>query len=336
MAECSRRSTASFRHEAHNRSMRVFAIALLPILLLAQQAVAPSNPGQANPAAYPLSANAPGTAQSAPSDDVEWVCPMDKNVRSKTPGQCPICHMTLVAGIPDEREYKVEVATKPRILKPNEDIQLKFDVQDPATSKTVQDFDIMHERLYHLFLVSQDMQFFVHTHPVKQPDGTFTLDTKFPHPGMYRVLSDFYPKGGTPQLIARTIMVPGAGFKLTPAKLTADVEPKDTENMHVELRLDPPQPLAGFKTMMFFKLTPTEGLEQYIGAWGHMMTASSDLIDMIHTHPIYVTDPDDKAFKELQFNMIFPRPGIYRVWVQFQRKGVVNTAAFNIPVDELK
>ncbi len=261
---------------------------------------------------------------------------MDKNVREKEPGKCRICGMTLVAGIPDEREYKVEVTTKPRVLKPNEDIQLKFDVEDPATSKTVQDFEIMHERLYHLFLVSQDMQFFVHTHPVKQPDGTFTLDTKFPHPGMYRVLSDFYPKGGTPQLIARTIMVPGAGFKLTPAKLTADVEPKDTENMHVELRLDPPQPLAGFKTMMFFKLTPTEGLEQYIGAWGHMMTASSDLIDMIHTHPIYVTDPDDKAFKELQFNMIFPRPGIYRVWVQFQRKGVVNTAAFNIPVDELK
>ena len=83
--------------------MRVFAIALLPILLLAQQAVAPSNSGQTNPAAYPLSANAPGTTQSAPSDDVEWVCPMDKNVREKEPGKCRICGMTLVAGIPDER-----------------------------------------------------------------------------------------------------------------------------------------------------------------------------------------------------------------------------------------
>ena len=72
----------------------------------------------------------------------------------------------------------------------------------------------MHERLYHLFLVSQDMQFFQHMHPVMQPDGTFMLDAKFPHPGMYRVLSDFYPKGGTPQLIAQTLMVPGDGFKL--------------------------------------------------------------------------------------------------------------------------
>jgi hypothetical protein len=315
--------------------MRVFAIALLPILLLAQQATAPPAPQNVNPAAYPISANATTTPPAA-QDDVEWVCPMDKEVRMNHPGKCPICKMTLVPGIPDEREYKLELTTQPRAVKANEAIQLKLDVEDPDSSKTVQDFEIMHEKLYHIFLVSQDMQFFVHTHPVKQPDGTFTLDTKFPHPGMYRVLSDFYPKGGTPQLIARTVMVPGEGFKLTPAKLSADVEPKQTENLHVELTMDPPQPLATFKTIMFFKLTPNEGIEQYIGAWAHVMVASSDLIDMIHTHPIYVTDPDDGAYKQIQINMIFPRPGIYRVWIQFQRHGIVNTAAFNIPVDELK
>jgi heavy metal-binding protein len=315
--------------------MRVFAIVLLPVLLLAQQAVAPSNPQKVNPAAYPISANAPDAAAAA-QDDVEWVCPMDKDVREKAPGKCPRCGMTLVAGIPDEREYRVELTTKPRVLKPNEDIQLKFDVQDPDSNKTVQSFEIMHEKLYHLFLVSQDMQFFRHVHPEKQPDGTFLLDAKFPHPGLYRVLSDFYPTGGTPQLISRTVMVPGAGFKLTPAKLTADLEPKNTENLHVELTLDPPQPLAGFKTIMFFKLTPNEGIEQYIGAWAHVMVASSDLIDMIHTHPIYVTDPDEGAYKQIQINMIFPRTGMYRLWIQFQRHGVVNTAAFNIPVNELK
>jgi hypothetical protein len=27
---------------------------------------------------------------------------------------------------------------------------------------------------------------------------------------------------------------------------------------------------------------------------------------------------------------------MYRLWIQFQRHGVVNTAAFNIPVNELK
>ena len=315
---------------AHNENMRVFAISFLPFLLIAQQPPPPKN----NSAVYPPSAATTNDTQD--DEGVEWMCPMHKDVREKGPGECPICHMKLIPDISDEREYNVDLTTVPRVLKPNENIQLRFNVQDPTTHKTVQDFEIMHEKLYHLFLVSQDMQFFVHTHPVKQPDGTFHLDAKFPHPGLYRVLSDFYPKGGTPQLIARTLMVPGEGFKLEPATLTPDLEPKQTENLHVELQMDPPQPLAGFKQIMFFKLTPNDGIEQYIGAWAHVMAASSDLLDMMHTHPIYVTDPDEGAYKQIQVNIIFPRAGIYRVWIQFQRKGVVNTAAFNIPVDELK
>jgi hypothetical protein len=90
------------------------------------------------------------------------------------------------------------------------------------------------------------------------------------------------------------------------------------------------------KTLMFFRLTPNDGIEPYIGAMGHMLAASSDLIDLMHTHPFLVTDPEGGTVKQIQFNLIFPREGIYRVWVQFQRKGVVNTAVFNIPVTVLK
>ena len=41
-----------------------------------------------------------------------------------------------------------------------------------------------------------------------------------------------------------------------------------------------------------------------------------------------------ELYKQMQFDVTFPRPGVHRVWVQFQRKGVVNTAAFNIPVSK--
>ncbi len=275
------------------------------------------------------------TPVSAPQDDVEWICPMDKDVRSKTPGKCPRCGMTLVANLPDPLEFPVHITTTPRVLEPNQDIELKFRVEDPQTGRSVRDFVIMHEKLFHLFLVSQDMQFFRHVHPQIQPDGSFNLKVNFPHAGEYRVLSDFYPQAATPQLIANTLFVRGDGFRLEPAKLTADLSPKKTENLEIELVTDPPQPLAGFKTMLFFKLKPNDGIEPYIGAWGHMLAASSDLIDLMHTHPFLVTDPDNGAYKQIQFNLIFPRAGVYRVWTQFQRKGVVNTVVFNIPVKDL-
>jgi hypothetical protein len=268
--------------------------------------------------------------------EVEFICPMDKDVRSKTPGKCPRCGMTLVAGIPDAHEFPVHITTAPKIMKPGEETLLTFRVEDPATGKTVRDFEIMHEKLFHQFLISQDMQFFQHVHPVMHTDGSFDLGVKFPHPGLYRVLSDFYPKGATPQLIANTLFVAGSGMKMTPAKLTPELAPNKTENLEVSLITDPPQPIAGIKTLMFFRLTPNDGIEPYIGAMGHMLAASSDLIDLIHTHPFLVTDPDAGAVKQIQFNLIFPREGIYRVWVQFQRKGVVNTAVFNIPVTVLK
>jgi hypothetical protein len=100
--------------------------------------------------------------------------------------------------------------------------------------------------------------------------------------------------------------------------------------MEVELTTEPPQPVAGMKTLLHFRVKPGDGLEKYLGAWGHMLVASDDLIDLIHTHP-FIADGGPR----IQFNVTFPRARVYRVWVQFQRKGVVNTAHFDVPVEEL-
>lgn len=85
------------------------------------------------------------------------------------------------------------------------------------------------------------------------------------------------------------------------------------------------------KTLLFFRVDPAEGLEKYLGAWGHMLAASEDLVDMIHNHPFL-----GEGGPQIQFNLIFPRAVVYRLWVQFQRQGVVNTVRFDVPVTELK
>ncbi len=258
---------------------------------------------------------------------------MDRDVRSKTPGKCPRCGMTLVANLPEPIQYPVELSVDPPQVPSGRDIVLQFRVADPKTGEPVRQFEIVHEKLFHLFIVSQDLQFFAHVHPELASDAAFRLKTSLPKPGTYRLLADFYPKGGTPQLTPKTITTAGYTTPLEAAipQLPPDLSPKQGENLRVELKLDPPQPLAGKKTMLFVHLTPAEGLEQYIGAWAHLLAVSNDLVDTIHEHPFIANGGPD-----MQFNIFFPREAAYRVWIQFQRKGVVNTVAFTIPVTELR
>ena len=263
------------------------------------------------------------------AQDLTYQCPMDPDIRSNKEGVCSRCGMKLRAGIPEPVEFPVDLNLSPRVVKPGIKEQLEFSVRDPQNGKQIEHFELVHEKLFHMFVISRDLQFFLHDHPVFGDDGKFRYDLAFPKSGMYRVLADFYPEGATPQLIAKTVLVPG---EPQPApKLSRDYEAKQTENMHVSITTDPPEPIAGQKTMIHFHLDPGDGIEKYIGAWGHMLAASDDLIDMIHTHPFIADGGPD-----MQFNVYFPRERMYRIWVQFQRKGVVNTARFDIPVQDLK
>lgn len=259
---------------------------------------------------------------------------MDKDVRADKPGVCPRCGMKLVLGIPDEIEYPMDVTVKPAVFRAGEQVQLHFVIKDPKTSRLVNHYEIVHEKLFHMFLVSQDLQYFVHDHPTLQPDGSFIYEETFPKTGLYRVVGDFYPSSATPQLIAKSLIVPGAPgqeIPLVQPVLKPELGVNHCTNLDVELTTDPPTPIVGLKTLLFFKLSPADGLEKYIGAWAHMLAASDDLIDLIHDHP-FIAD----GGPQVQFNIIFPRAHTYKIWVQFQRKGVVNTAAFTIPVSELK
>lgn len=258
------------------------------------------------------------------AQDVEFLCPMDPEVRSKGPGRCPRCGMFLEAGLPDPLEYRVELETLPGRPSAGRTTMLSFRVLDPRSGKPVVVFNEIHERLFHLFVVSEDRTFFAHEHPERKADGSFQLPIVLPQSGMYRVLADFYPRGGTPQLIAKSLLV-GAGPKVS--------VPAPPANMGITLRTEPAQPIVGQRTMLFFDLDPAEGLEPWLGAWGHLLMASEDLLDMVHVHPKWEYQPE--VAPTVQFNVIFPRPEKYRLWVQMQRKGLVNTKWFDVTARSL-
>jgi hypothetical protein len=125
----------------------------------------------------------------------------------------------------------------------------------------------------------------------------------------------------------KTLIVSGS----SPAsKVRPDLTPATSENLTATLRINPEAPLAGLESKLFFTLEPAAGLEPYLGAWGHLLAVSDDLLDLLHIHP-FLADGGPLV----QFNLVFPRPRLYRVWAQFQRLGVVNTAVFTVQVKAL-
>jgi len=256
-------------------------------------------------------------AQSLP----DFTCPMDPDVHAKLPGRCPKCGMNLVPGLPDPLEYRLHVDLLPRSPSTTKTTSLRFHVTHPRTGRRVEKFDEIHEKLLHLFVISEDRRYFAHEHPEPEPGGYFRLHTQLPLPGFYRLLTDFYPSGATPQLLPASIHVngPAQPFQLP-----------QSPNLTVKLRTDPEKPIAGLKTMLFFELTPQDGLTPWLGAWGHLLSASADLLDLTHAHPAW-----EPYRNSVQFNLIFPRPGEYTLWAQFQRNGVVNTARFTVTASPL-
>ena len=67
----------------------------------------------------------------------------------------------------------MDLKVTPAAPKPLQPAALDFTVRDPWKSMPVSKFQIVHEKLFHMFVVSQDLKVFLHNHPTLQPDGTF-------------------------------------------------------------------------------------------------------------------------------------------------------------------
>jgi hypothetical protein len=75
---------------------------------------------------------------------------------------------------------------------------------------------------------------------------------------------------------------------------------------------------------------PASDLQPYLGAMGHLFLVNQDGETFVHSHPDDRT-PDPKG--SLPFLTRFPKPGLYRGWMQVQRNGKVQTADFIVQAE---
>ncbi len=297
----------------------------------------------------------------APDEDPAWVCPMHGDYTTDVPGMCPRCGMALVHAAPfDVRDYDVDFYTVPAAVKPGRKITMFFRFRHPGTGEVVKKFEEVHTKRFHLFVISQDMEFFQHIHPVEQPDGTWSIDTVLPKAGYYRVLSDILPSGGASQFLGRSLVTEGyeGDLEANSAHLVPDTNlTKTVEDITAKVTYDPEQFIVGLYGHMKFFLTDTKtgrpivDLQTYLGAFGHTLIMSEDMEDYVHSHPLDILAmPDDdggppqflippdadlekiRGGPEVTFEGLMPKPGPYRAWTQFRRNDQLRTFAYTFNV----
>jgi hypothetical protein len=259
---------------------------------------------------------------------------MHPDIRGKAGDACPICGMKLVpAPATDYQAYRLDLQLTPRAPRPGQPVRVRFFVRTPETGTIVRQFDTIHERLLHFFVIGHDLAYFTHVHPVLRGDGSFEQEIELPYAGAFRLVADFIPTGGAPQLLQQSIVTAGfTGPVLPHAKPPIDLADKTVGDTRVTLAT--PEPVGGREQLVTFDLAdartnaPIDDLEPFLGAPGHLLIVSADLQSVTHSHP--VAEISTKVGPRVVFQVLFPRAGTYRMWAQFQRHGTVLTAPFTI------
>jgi Heavy metal binding domain len=263
--------------------------------------------------------------------DAFW-CPMHLDVRSAAAGTCSICSMELVL-IPPPRlgEYRLDVEQIASRGRGTRDLVtgLRLRVRDPD-GRPVTSFATVHEREFHLFIIGRSLDYFEHVHPEPAGEaGRFDLQHELPA-GEYMLLADFLPYGGTTQMLQRAIVTPGYAGRLFPETPRLVEGPAGAVVDGVRVRVADSDLAAGKPGCLRFELSdassnkPIVDLEPFLGAPAHLLIVKPDLTDAIHAHP----EENATGGPTVSFSPLMPSPGLYKVWVQFQRRGKVSTASF--------
>ncbi len=235
--------------------------------------------------------------------------------------------------------FHIDLHTYPEKVEANQPVRLSLAIQN-SDGKSVTSLDIVHEKPIHLLVVSRDLAEFYHIHPQLTKAGAWDVTHTFPWGGSYRLYADYTPhdSGGVVEWMDLEV----EGPRRPSIKLTPDTQlTKAVGSLRVTFSCDTPL-VAGNDLQLKFRVldaktgAPVRDLQRYLGAWGHIAIVSDDLQEFIHAHPF---DPEESPEHPSLHNPPvievptgFRRPGLYKLWIQFQRNSVVIPVPFVLRV----
>lgn len=181
-----------------------------------------------------------------------------------------------------------------------------------ADGRAIRHLEYVHERPFHLLIVSEDLRDFDHVHPELGDDETWSVDHEFPRAGRYFLYCDFTPPGSGQRVERLELVVDAPSNPAGTAVKTADVRME-----HGELR-------AGEDAEFRFRL-PHAAWRPYLGAWGHFVMIAEGHNGFVHAHPadgpVGSTEPAGYHVHGVSDAAAGPAPDVIRVPVNFARAG---------------
>src|SRR5215213_2332199 len=240
-----------------------------------------------------------------------------------------------VRNFPDN-SFKMELATEPQELTASRQVKLTLAIRDKSDN-LVSDLEIVHEKPIHLIVVSDDLSFFNHIHPQLAPDGRYTVETSFPSGGAYKLYASYTPEDAEAQV--SDLKVDVAGRPRERVALVPDTQDTKPSGDHL-VTLRPDNTLVSGKPVMLrFAVTDARtgasavgDLQPYLGALAHFVIISQDTSRFLHAHPTVESDSAAQPNPEVAAQTVFLKPGLYKVWAQFQRNQRVETVDFVLNV----
>lgn len=207
-----------------------------------------------------------------------------------------------------------------------------------ANGRTIRHLESVHERPFHLLIVSEDLRDFDHVHPELGDDETWRVDYEFPRAGRYFLYCDFTPPGSG-QRVERIEVIASETAKAKPAPKAVDVQ------------MEPGELRAGEDAELRFRLPPAPW-RPYLGAWGHFVLIAEGHKEFVHAHPAdgpagsaepagyHVHGVSDGAAgpppEVIRVPVNFGRAGRYKLWAQFQSGEDPVVVPFDLAVGEAR
>lgn len=196
-----------------------------------------------------------------------------------------------------------------------------------SSGRPLLDYTREHDKDLHLIVVRRDLTGFQHVHPVlDRESGTWSVDVRLT-PGVWRVVADFTPEGWEGITLADDLAVAGdfAPEPLPVDSRTSTVE-TDAGTYTVTLEGDTaPGAATVLTTRIELDGEPVTDLEPYLGAFGHLVAIRAGDLGYLHVHP-----EEGQPGPGIDFATAFPEPATYRLFLDFQHRGTVHTAAFTV------